>query len=402
MSTSDDQLSWATRLHWSLRNYAWLVVACVLGFAAIPLAVPAPSPIYEAQALVIARTLEVDPSALPKFAQAVFTSGAVARAVAADPAIGGSPRELIPERLDIVAAEDSIVFPVLGRDDVPTTAARLANLAAAAFVEELNKGGAGIGSFAVHSAARVPSQALDPPDRSLPASVGAIAGGVLGLGLIALIAVLRYPVVDTAGVRSALGTRLLGTVLLHRPVGGRLPAPQDVPGIAAVTRWLADAPPGRILFASSRRLAPARRYILAILAVALSPLRPTSVLSAQPRDAIQARSEGDPGAEPAAEPRDGSRGPMVLVDGVEMLDTLDQMLTLASVVLVVRMGVPRATLRAMASGYRPEELFGVIIVDTRPIRRGMFTNGHGVFAPTDEERSEVPSQATKRYGEVRA
>ena len=401
MDTSDDQLSWATRLLWSLRNYAWLVVACVLGFAALPLAVPAPSPMYEAQALVITPALELDPSALPRFAEAIFTSGAVARAVAANPAIGGSPTELIPNRLDIVAPEDSIVFTVLGRNDDPTTAARLANVAAAAFVEELNKGGAGVGSFAVHTEARVPSQAVNPPDLSLQASVGAIAGGVLGLGLIALIAVLRHPVVEAAGVRSALGTPLLGTVLLHRPAAGRVPAPKDVPGITAVTRWLADAPPGRILFASSLRLTPARHHLLAMLAVALSPLRTTSVLSAQPRDATQAHSEGDLGTEPAPEPRDGSRGLIVLVDGVEMLDTLDQMLTLASVVLVVRMGAPRATLRAMASGYCPEDLLGVIIIDTRQIRRRTVTNGPRVVAaPADDERSEAASQAAKWYGGV--
>jgi len=397
MGTSDDQLSRATRLLWTLRNYGWLVVACVLGFAAVPLSVPAPSPMYETQALVITRALEIDPSALPRFAEAVFTSGAVARAVAANPAIGGSPTELIPNRLDIVAPEDSIVFTVLGRNDDPTTAARLANVAAAAFVEELNKGGAGVGSFAVHTEARVPSQAVNPPDLSLQASVGAIAGGVLGLGLIALIAVLRHPVVEAAGVRSALGTPLLGTVLLHRPAAGRVPAPKDVPGITAVTRWLADAPPGRILFASSPRLAPARHHILAMLAVALSPLRTTSVLSAPPRSTTQAHSEGDLDTEPTPEPR---AGPLVLVDGVEMLDTLDQMLTLASVVLVVRMGAPRATLRAMASGYRPEELFGVVIVDARGIRRRRVTNDHRVLAPMDEERWNAASKVTKFYGEV--
>jgi hypothetical protein len=84
-----------------------------------------------------------------------------------------------------------------------------------------------------------------------------------------------------------------------------------------------------------------------------------------------------------------------------MLDPLDQMLTLASVVLVVRMGIPRTTLRAMASGYRPEDLFGVIIVDTRRIRRRTVTNGRRVVAPADDGRSEAASQATKRYGEVR-
>lgn len=401
MGTSDDQLSWTTRLHWSLRNYAWLVAACILGFAAVPLLVPAPSPTYEAQALVITRALEVDPTALPRFAEAVFTSGAVARAVAANTAIGGGRPEVVEKRLNIVAGEDSVVFRVLARDNDPATAARLANVAAAAFVEELNKGGAGIGSFAVHSEAPVPSQAMNPPDLSLQAALGATAGAVLGLGLIALIAVLRHPVVEVAGVRSALGTRLLGTVPLQRPAAGRVPAPRDIPGIAAITRWLADAPQGRILFTSPPRLAPARYLILTMLAVTLPPLRTTSVLSAQPPDAIQAQPEGGLGAQPTPEPRDGSRGPIVLVDGVEMLDTLDQMLTLASVVLVVRMGVPRATLRAMASGYRPEDLFGVILVDTRRARRRMFTSSHGVFAPSDEQRSKGASQVTKRYGEVR-
>lgn len=354
-----------SRFAWYFRQYAWVLVVCVLGLAAVgALYGAARTKTYEAQSLVVSLQLGtgVNTKALPQLGQSLFDSGAVAAQVASDPAVGGDPGLLIPGQLDMIAAQDSLVFTVVGRASDPTQAKRLADLGASAFVAELNRPGPGVGVFKVQTEARVP---IDPQD-SIPTVLLVLVGGLIGLilsiGVISLITTLRRPVIEAADVESVLGARLLGTVLLPVATEGEFAGPSGVRGMAPVARWVAGAPSGLMLLVSDPTSNAVRQRILVMLAVAMRRYRATSVQAAEPlRAAVHQQSEGvgPVSLNPAGE--------LVFVDGSDhraLVDPLDPM----SVVVVARKGIPRSRLRLAASEYRPEDLFGVVLVDLRRSR----------------------------------
>lgn len=357
-------------LGWSVRSYAWLIVVCaVVGGVLLP-ALRTMQPVtYEAKALVVADTLELSSAALPRFGAAVFSSGAVARSVASD--VGGDPDVLIPERLDVVTAQDSVVFQVIGRDRDPVVAERLANSAADAFLIELNKSGSGVGSFSLQDEAQVPTVPADSgPGPAVSAATGALAGTVLGFGLVALLTALRRPVVGAGEVEEVLGVPILGSVLLPRSRSHEFPGPRGVPGLASVTRWLVDSPAPRVFIASSPRAAAARQRISVMLTVTLSQFRAVELQGAATlrlavRQLMRTTSDEAPRRPEAG--RD-----LLLVDGAEPLDSIDPAGGPTVTVLVVREGTPRETLRTMAAEYMPDELFGVVMFRTsrRRVRRG--------------------------------
>src|SRR3954468_3452904 len=84
---------------WILRHYGWIVVVCVLVGAAAPLLAVQPATTYQAEALVVARSVTANPRVLPTLGASAFADGAVEAAVAADKVVGGSTRDLIPDRL---------------------------------------------------------------------------------------------------------------------------------------------------------------------------------------------------------------------------------------------------------------------------------------------------------------
>src|SRR5680860_1012557 len=178
------------------------MLLCLLNLGAVAPLIQASRPIlYEARAIVVAQQLELNSQSLPRYGEAVFNSGSVARDVAADPSIAAEPETLIPGRLQVQTAQDSVVFTVIGRDEDPQVATLIANLASASFLNELNKPGAGIGTFLLQDRARTPTRPANPP-LSLPVAVvvGSLAGAALGAGLIMLLVVLRRPIVGDADV----------------------------------------------------------------------------------------------------------------------------------------------------------------------------------------------------------
>src|SRR3954467_2722905 len=69
-------------LRWGLRRYVLLFVACLLlGAVAAPYAASKLTPPPTAEALVITQVLDTSLTALPRYAQAVFNDGRVAKAV---------------------------------------------------------------------------------------------------------------------------------------------------------------------------------------------------------------------------------------------------------------------------------------------------------------------------------
>lgn len=364
-----------------------MVVACVLGFAAAPLVTAPPVPTFQADALVVARVLVEDTAILPRLAGAVFTGGELEARVAADPAVGVADGGLIPDRLSLVAAEDSVVLVVEGRDPDPATAARLANLGAAALVDELNRGGAGVGEFALQTPAAVPTSPLTTTEPPVRAVLGGLAGLVLGLALVALIAAVRRPVVTAQDVRDALGVPLLGRLQLTRMAPGPYPERLGARGIVTVARWLARAPAGRLLLISPASAVVLRQRVYVMVAMALQRIRPVQLEA--PVELVEAaRGQGRPrprpghGAGPAARPasapgarelavRDRTAGDragadLVLVDGGDTVEIVDPATTALTVVAVVPRGIPRRALRALVEDYMSGELLGVLLVEGRP------------------------------------
>lgn len=154
-------------VRWGRRNRlllgAWVVIVAV----AVPVAVSNRDTSADAQALVVARVLDMDLEALPGHAEAVFSNGEVATSVVRK--YGGQAAEVVPDRVSLIAEPDSVTLRVIGHDPDPETAAGIADVAAMAFVTELNRAGAGVAQFAVLGTA-------DPVVPAQPVEEGATPG----------------------------------------------------------------------------------------------------------------------------------------------------------------------------------------------------------------------------------
>ena len=354
-------------LLWALRHYAWLVVVCVLACVGAALLLGASTPTYQASALVVSSgTTNVPAAALPHLAESVFADGAVEAAVADDPAVAGRTAGLIPGKLNVIAPEDSVVLTVQARDDAPDDAARLADTAAAAFVAELNKGGPGVGVFEQKAPAVPPTEPLQVMSPALRATLGALAGLCLGVGLAALIVALRRPVLTPRGVQAAAGVPLLGTVQL--PVGprGGYAGPLGVRGLATVTRWIATVPSGRLLLISPPSAVALRQRLFVMVGVALSTVRRLRFRA--PQELVDAVEEHRAHLRtvPQVQSPDAGEDPLVLVDGGSPLDILDPAVATVSVVAVAPRGISRNRLSTLAADYLDAGLVGVVLVDARP------------------------------------
>lgn len=393
------------RLVWLLRRYAWLVLICVLALAGAPLVLGAATPTYQADAIVVARQLAVNSRVLPQLGEAVFASGDVAARVAEDPAVEGDGAGLIPARLSVVIPQDSIVLVVQARDEEPEVAARMADLGATAYADALNRGGAGVGQFAVQAPAVVPGEPLRSTSPALLALLGALAGLVVGIGLAALIGVLRRPVVTGRDVEDAVGVPLLGTVDVPLGPPGSYPGPMGVRGIASVARWMATLPTDRLLLISPPSAAGLRQRVYVMIGVLLASVR--AVILRAPDDLVEViaqHREGLP-AGPSADDagRDGTvagrtrsnRG-IDLVDGGAALEILDPKATQVSVVAIAPRGISRTRLRALADDYRDAGLVGIVLAEagsavrSRPTRRVRFV------APTAGARVGTPLPEPER------
>jgi hypothetical protein len=213
--TSDVIATWG----WGLRRYAWIVVLLVVGLGVlVPLAQTRSADVYEAQAQVGPTKALILPNLdpLPRFAQSVFSNGAVARDVRDE--LGLPPgASVIPGDVDLTTAQDNPVMVIHGKGSSASTAAAVANRASATFVTELNKYSDSVGTFGVQHTAL-------PPDKPLPKLVGgfwapivgALAGLVAGCGIVGLVLLVRRPVVGATSARATTGLPVLGTVPLPR------------------------------------------------------------------------------------------------------------------------------------------------------------------------------------------
>ena len=368
-------------------------MVCVLVGGAAPLLVVPNEPVYQAEAVVVAVAFTADRRALPSYAEAVFADGAVATALAEDPELAGNTADLVPGKVSVVAGPDSITMVVQARDEEPGTAARLANIAADAFADEANRGGAGVGTFMVQTDAAIPTAPLDALSDPVRAGLGALAGLVLGLGLIALIAALRRPCVTSRDVEGAVGVPLLGVVELPRARAGVYLGARGVRGIAPVTRWLATAPPGRLTLISSPSVEGTRHRLYVMVAIAMSTVRSVRLHARREIvEAVRRQAPRDTAATPA-QPGSEDTGELLFVDGGSPSEIVDPAETPAHVVAVAPLGISQRRLRTLALDYRSGGLVGVILVQRRL--------GFGKTRPVDSSSTRTP-RALRRADDLPA
>ncbi len=249
------------RTAYAARRYWLLGLAIVIGttIAASVLGSRVSSNVssFEASALVVAQTLEIRAEELPRAAAAVFRAGTVARLVAADDEIPYSADSLIPDRLDFEPVENTIAMRVVGRDGDPDIAARMANLGAAALVQELNRIGPGFGVFTLHTRAVPPADSTNEPPPL--AVIGLVAGIVLASGTIGLLMSLRRPVLDPRTVEEIAGVPLLGDIVLDS--NDRTGSLADVSGLARLATAL-HIESGSVRYLVSAHLPPRKLALL--------------------------------------------------------------------------------------------------------------------------------------------
>lgn len=321
-------------LRWGLHRYRLLFLVCLLlGAGVAPLLVSQQDAPTDAEAVVIATRLDMDLTALPRYGEAVFNDGTVARAVAGEFPDLGSADSLIPSRLTLVAEQDSIVFQVVGFDADPERAAALANVAAEAFVEALNEPGAGVGSFAVQSEAEPPAEVTNSLGTVLAVPVGLLAGAMLALAAVSLLLVIRRPVVDGADAEEATGIPSLGTVTVPRVRKGRVAPPDAFSGLIPVCRRLLTLPTPTIVLVSRPRDESLRSRLTPALAGVLGRVREVQMVGPS-----QLTDTAAPGSAAGAPDR------LVVVDSSDPMDLVHPP-ELTATVLVIREGIPSAALR---------------------------------------------------------
>ncbi len=324
-------------LRWGLLRYRWLFLICLLlGAGLAPLLVSQRDAPTDAEAVVLATRLNIDLSALPRYGEAVFNDGTVARTVAAEFPELGSADSLIPSRISLGAEQDSIVFQVIGYDADPERAAAIANLAAEAFVDALNAPGSGVGTFEVQSTAEAPADAASPLRTIFAIPVGLLAGLLLALAVVSLLLVIRRPVVDGKDAEEATGIPALGTVTVPRTKQGELAPPDAFPGLIPVCRRLLSLPTPTIVLVSRRRDEGLRRQLAPALTAVLSRVRNVHLIG--------------PGDQPRTFPLGPDRTDTDVPDRLTVVDSSDPLdlvhpPELTATVLVVREGVRSSALR---------------------------------------------------------
>jgi hypothetical protein len=139
----------------------------------------------DAEALVVGEKLDLPAAALPGYGEAVFNNGQVAQAVADE--LGVDPDSVVPGRVSLTAAPDTVVLRVTGHAEDEATAQLIANTAAAAYVAGLNAPGVGVGQFALLGPASPTDRpALAAVPNSVLADLPVAITVVLALGVLLL------------------------------------------------------------------------------------------------------------------------------------------------------------------------------------------------------------------------
>ncbi|SDC38583.1 hypothetical protein SAMN05660690_1213 [Geodermatophilus telluris] len=339
-----------TVLRWGLRRYRVLFAACLLfGGVLAPLLDVQHTLPADAEAVVIARQLDMDLDALPRYGQAVFDNGEVARTISATFGDTGDFAAIVPNRVSLIAEQNSIVFGVVGHDPDPETAAAIANAAADTFIEALNAAGVGVGSFALQSPAEAPAAEDKGIGTIFAAPLGVGSGLVLGLAAVCLLLIARRPVLDAASAEEATGVPALGLVTVPRTRGDEQPRPEDVAGLVPVCRRLLRLSTPTAVLVSRPYEERVRQQVGSALGSLLARVRDTRLVPAtEPAGAVGRPPVTDGPLDPSNghQPRHGPT--VTLVDGTETSDLIPPPDTTVTV-LVVPVGIGSTALHTAVS-----------------------------------------------------
>jgi hypothetical protein len=332
---------------WALRRHALLLVGIVITSVALALLLAERqrrSPSYTATALVIATDLQVRQEQLPRFGEAVFDAGSVARAVA-DTLPTADYRTLVPERISLDPVMETIAFRVHGHSSDAAEAARLANAAAAAFVDNLNKAGQGVGAFTLQDPAFVPREPEGVLSLSVAGVIGLAGGAILAVGVLSLLVAVRRPVLSAAAAASAAEAPLVAVVPLQKEsfIARRI-------GVQRLLEALPHLSSSAVELVGPRGSARQRRELLALLEEQVGELPGSDVRNWQ---IVVTDPEDD--SSPAVR--------MMAPAGPAPEDEL-----LAAVLVVVPEGAPARTVRDVVLDFPPEEICGTVFVRERARR----------------------------------
>ena len=330
-------------LGWGMRRYRGLFLACFLvGGLLVPYLVVTNETPTESSALVIAQRLDMDLEALPRYAEAVFTNGEVARAVATEfPEVG--EEDVVPERAAVLAEQDSLVLTVTGRDPDPRIAADIANVAANAYVQALNTAGAGVGLFVLQSEAQPSSAGGGGRLGTVVAiALGLIAGLMLALAAVSVMLVARRPVIDPADATQLTGIPVLGIVGVPRTPRGTHARPEAFTGIVPVCRRLMALPTSTVVIVGSPRERSLRAELSVAMATVLMRVRDVRFVGTAASESVVADRRS---AMPVTTDEAGmGRLHISLVDSSEPLDLVQPPQDTATV-LVASVGIRSTALR---------------------------------------------------------
>jgi hypothetical protein len=337
-------------LAWGLRKYAWLValfvVALGVGVPAVQQSAPdkfqATAQVGPAQALTLPRL-----DALPRVGETVFVNGAVAAAVrqAFEPRLPASD-PVIPGRVELVAAQDNIVFTVVGHGPDAASAQHVANIAADAFATEMNRYSSSVGSFAVQRLATRPTEPTATAGGGLfDIVLGVAAGLAAGVGMVGLLLVWTRPVIDAESAQEAGSVPVLGRVVMGTST-------EFTRGIPQLCRRVLAGPTDRLLLAGSRHTRKERRQLTSVLTDVLGWSR--EVVALEPENGVNRCLQA-----PTGTPGDKHR--LVIINEPsqsEIASRSESSLTL----LVVQEGISRSALRQQAEQHLDGGVEGIVLV----------------------------------------
>lgn len=354
-----------SRLSWALRHYFWVIgmaTAFALAVAAggsAAFAPQKPGTAYQARALVVATTLEVRTDQLPRLAAAVFRSTAVAQSAVERGPLPYDPEDLVPDYADIDPLEDNVVVFVDGTAHEPALAARVANAAAEALVDELNDLGTGVGTFAIQQRAVVPTRPVSEPAIPLPLVAGMAAGPLFGLGLIVLLTVVRQPVLRPSEAEAIVG---VPAVRVRLPRSRQRQArPERVIGLSALVKTVFPEDRGMVVVFSCHadRQVPTLVSLIAQVLERYGPVQVVSGSSTEELVELEAQTLTDgtgPGRSPVPIVAEGP--PLAGWDLPQFLPPT------ARALLVAPEGVRRSALLSALDQFLPDELAATAIVAT--------------------------------------
>ena len=246
-----------------------------------------------------------------------------------------------------MAAQDNIVFTVVGHGPDPASAQHVANIAADVFSTEMNRYSSSVGSFAVQRLATRPTQPTATAGGGLFDTVlGVGAGLAAGIGMVGLLLVWSRPVIDVESAKQAGSVPVFGRVVMGTST-------EFTRGIPQLCRRVLSGPTDRLLLAGPRHTRKERRLLSSVLTDVLGFSR--EVVAPQPEDGVNRCLQ------PALTGTPGDKHRLVIINDPsqsEIASRPESSLTL----LIVHEGISRSALRRQAEQHLDGGVEGIVLV----------------------------------------